>query len=171
MKNTLFLFLGFVVFVSLSSCRISKKKKQKYIAGLYQEIKDSFPTTELILYDDSIKMIFPDDIVFEIGSAKIKTTFFDRLLRLSRVINKYEKVNILINGHTDNTGEDQVNKQLSTLRAESAKQILVQSMVYPKRIFVWGFGARMPRDANDTEQGKARNRRVEFVLLYPKEHT
>ncbi|MBK7690542.1 MAG: OmpA family protein [Bacteroidetes bacterium] len=169
MKNSLFLLLSFVAFVSLSSCRISKKKKQKYIAGLYQEMKDSFPNTELILFEDSIKMIFPDDIIFEIGSAQIKTTFFERLTKLSTVINKYEKVNILINGHTDNTGEEQVNKQLSKLRAESAKQILVKSKVYPKRIFVWGFGARMPRDSNDTEQGKARNRRVEFVLLYPKE--
>ncbi len=171
MKNTLFFFLSLIILFSVTSCKVSKKKKQKYISVLYQELKDSFYNTEIILAGDSIKMIFPDDIMFEVGSAAIKPGFFGRLSLLSSLVNKYDKVSILINGHTDNTGENEVNKQLSTIRADNARQILVQNRVSRKRIFVWGFGARMPRNSNDTEEGKARNRRVEFVLLYPKENS
>lgn len=166
MKNFFLLLLSAWFAVAFSACKTSKKKKQKYIVGFYHELKDSFYNADLSLVDDSIKLVFPDDIIFDVGSAAIKESFLTKLAMLSKLVTKYEKTNILITGHTDNTGEGEVNDRLSKFRAESVKFKMIANEVVEKRIFVWGFGARMPRNSNDTEEGKARNRRVEFVLLY-----
>ena len=166
MKNVGLIFLGCCLLLQFSSCRVSKKKKQKYIVGFYHELKDSFINSELTLIEDSIKMVFPDDIIFDLGSAQIKESFIEKLSKLSKLVNKYEKTNILVTGHTDNTGEGEVNDRLSKFRAESVRHRMVEYAVRMKRIFVWGQGSRVPRSPNDTEEGKARNRRGEFVLLY-----
>lgn len=166
MKKALLLLLISALLLNFTSCRTGKKKQQKYITNVFQELKDSFPNAEIILVQDSIKMIFPDNIMFETGSAELKETFFDRLHRLSSVINKYQKTNLLVTGHTDNVGELEMNDNLSKQRAENVKTKMSLYNVAKERLFVWGMGSRQPREKNDTEQGRAKNRRVEFIVLY-----
>ncbi len=166
MKTLTWLLLGIFLIAGVSSCKVSKKKKQKYIVGFYQELKDSFPNAEVTLLKDSIKVIFPDNIMFDVGSAIWKDAFFEKLARFSVLVNKYDKTNLLITGHTDNTGEGEINDKLSKTRADNVKLKMQEYKVLPARLFVWGLGARQPRDTNSTEEGRARNRRVEFVVLY-----
>ena len=72
---------------------------------------------------------------------------------------------IQINGHTDNVGTDEYNQKLSVNRAKSVYNYLVSNGVPEKRISSKGFGSTMPIDDNETDSGRARNRRVEIEIL------
>lgn len=74
-------------------------------------------------------------------------------------------IRIRLVGHTDNVGSDQFNLKLSQGRAESVKEALVKRGVAPERIETLGMGKRQPIATNDTEEGRAQNRRVELVIL------
>ena len=175
MKSIYILLLSIVFASSFTSCKVtknkvSKKEKQQYINGFYQELKEDFPDAEITLIQDSIKVIFPDNIMFDVGSAVWKKTFFEKLIRFSTLFNKYEKTNLLITGHRDNTGEGVDNDRLSKFRADNVKLKMIEYKVLKERLFVWGMGARQPLTENKTEEGKARNRRVEFVVMYQPRH-
>ena len=169
MKTSTLLLLSLLLFTTIISCKTTKKKQRKYLTSFYQELKDSFPSAEVILLQDSIRVIFPDYVMFESGVAILKDTCFDKMLKLANLVNKYNSTNLLITGHTDNVGAEFDNDKLSKDRAENVKTKLIENKVTEQRLFVWGRGARMPRGNNDTEQGKAKNRRVEFVVLYHEE--
>ena len=165
MKSFTYLLLSIFLMLQFSSCKVSKKKKQKYITGFYQELKDSFPNAEVSLLKDSIKVIFPDNVMFDVGSVVWKDAFFEKLIRFSKLLNKYDKTNLLITGHTDNTGEGDINEKLSKSRAENVKLKMIEYNVAKERLFVWGLGSRRPRESNDTEEGRQLNRRTEFEIL------
>jgi Outer membrane protein and related peptidoglycan-associated (lipo)proteins len=88
------------------------------------------------------------------------------LERFAKVLNKNEDATILINSHSDNSGKKPHNKKLSLKRATNVKSILVGFQVKPYRLSTWGLGSREPIASNHTTEGKALNRRVEFIVLY-----
>lgn len=71
---------------------------------------------------------------------------------------------VSIEGYTDNTGSPAANKQLAQQRAETVKEMLVQSGIGAGRMQAAGFGADRPVASNDTAEGRARNRRIELVV-------
>ncbi len=75
------------------------------------------------------------------------------------------KLKIEIQGHTDNVGGLEVNQTLSEKRANAVKQALVSRGIEEGRIRTRGFGLTMPLASNDTEEGRAKNRRTQFVIL------
>jgi OOP family OmpA-OmpF porin len=74
-------------------------------------------------------------------------------------------IRIRIEGHTDNVGSASFNQVLSEKRAMSVKNYLVERGIEPDRLYVDGFGASKPISDNSTQEGKALNRRVEFIIL------
>lgn len=164
-KYLLLILFTTIIFIS-QSCKSKKIKQQKYLSNYYQELKDSFPDAEVSLLLDSIKVIFPEHMLFDVGSYSIKETFLERLDRLCKLCNKYIKTKMLITGHTDNTGEEKVNESLSKNRAEAVQSTMINYNVSNKRLYTWGMAARNPRLPNNTPEGRAKNRRVEFVVLY-----
>lgn len=156
------------VFVFLTSCAASKKvsKQQRYMNDQYRELKHALNEAEVSIISDSIKVIFSYGVLFESSSDQLKDDIKPAFQRFSGVLNKYDKTKILVTGHTDNTGTADYNRELSEKRAASAKQLLNSYQVQDDRMFTWGMGERAPVAANDTEEGRARNRRVEFVILY-----
>ncbi len=78
---------------------------------------------------------------------------------------KYPHVFLEINGHTDNVGTPEFNLDLSKRRAEAAKKLIVKRGIAPGRIVTKGFGATKPIAPNETEEGKAKNRRIEFKIF------
>ena len=72
---------------------------------------------------------------------------------------------IEIRGHTDNVGNDAENQTLSQRRAKAVYDFLIQNGIEATRLTYKGFGKTQPIDTNDTEQGRANNRRTEFVIL------
>jgi outer membrane protein OmpA-like peptidoglycan-associated protein len=86
------------------------------------------------------------------------------LAKLADILNKYNDTNILLAGHTDSTGSDEYNIELSRRRAQSVSNYLSVQNVNPERFTVYGYGKSDPIAGNDTAHGRAQNRRVEVAI-------
>lgn len=151
------------------SCKSGKSltKRKKYMERTYISVKDVLNDAEVTLLTDTVKVVFKDNVLFDFNKAEIHSNMYPAFERFSKVLNRFDKTNILIVGHTDSVGGDNANnRQLSLRRADSARNLLVSYKVAIDRINTWGFGAKEPIASNATEEGRARNRRVEFIMLY-----
>lgn len=113
---------------------------------------------------ESIKVVLPGNTVFAPNSEQIQPRFVPILENLAQVLKEYEKTQVNIKGYTDATGSFEHNQYLSEKRAQSVGGFLSQHQVASQRIRTAGFGPRSPVAANDTDSGRARNRRVEIDL-------
>jgi outer membrane protein OmpA-like peptidoglycan-associated protein len=82
-----------------------------------------------------------------------------------RIMKENPKIQVEIQGHTDNIGSDESNLTLSERRGQTVKTYLVNRGIDPSRLQTRGFGESRPIDSNDTDLGRARNRRIEFVVI------
>jgi outer membrane protein OmpA-like peptidoglycan-associated protein len=115
------------------------------------------------LEGDSI--IVREAIQFESGKAEIAPRSTDLLDAVAKILNSNTSITTLtIEGHTDTTGEPSANPPLSEARANAVKKYLESKGVNPNRLQAKGYGSDRPLDTNDTEEGRARNRRVEFKV-------
>lgn len=106
-----------------------------------------------------------DELFFDTGSATIKSESTKQLEQLAAVLKAYPNVAISIEGHTDNTGDAAANKALSVERAAAVEKALERLGVDDARISSAGYGPAKPIASNDTEDGRAQNRRVEVVVM------
>ena len=106
-----------------------------------------------------------DDLHFETGSATLSQASSRQLEMLAAVLTAYPNVATSIKGHTDNAGDAAANRKLSADRAAAVKQALVDRGVPAARIESEGHGSEQPIASNDLEEGRARNRRVELVVV------
>ncbi|MDO3378615.1 OmpA family protein [Geoalkalibacter halelectricus] len=113
---------------------------------------------------NTIALTFKSDILFDINSATIKPGAYDEINRVANVLNQYPQTNILIAGHTDSTGSESYNQQLSERRAQSVKSALQGQGVSPMRMTTIGYGESRPIADNSTEFGRQLNRRVEITI-------
>jgi len=104
-------------------------------------------------------------IYFDIGSANLTAASLPELDKVAEFMKTNPKVVIQVNGHTDNTGAPQTKMQLSEMRAEAVKKYIVSQGINHLRVYSRGFGMNKPIATNDTEDGRALNRRVEFQIL------
>ena len=109
------------------------------------------------------KFVVP--ITFDFNEWVVKAESFDILDGIADEMLSNPKLRIEIQGHTDNIGSVEINQMLSENRSLAVKQALVRRGVEPERIRTRGFGMTMPITTNDTEEGRAKNRRTEFVIL------
>jgi len=105
-------------------------------------------------------------IYFETASATLLKNSYENLEILIQILNEYPTAVARIEGHTDNSGTPAANKVLSQERANSVKQYLTDKGVEKSRLQAIGFGDEKPQADNNNEEGKAQNRRVEFILEY-----
>lgn len=114
-----------------------------------------------------VVVTFSDAILFSSGSAEIKKEAFDVLEKLSKTLNTVPG-RIIIEGHTDNVpisgGKYSSNWELSTARAASVLHFFITKGVDPNRFAIAGYGEYRPVASNETEDGRAKNRRVELVI-------
>ena len=106
-----------------------------------------------------------DELQFDPDSARLSPVSHAQLEQLAAVLKAYRTVLISVAGHTDNRGDASANLRLSAQRAAAVKEALVGQGVAPTRVTDEGFGSERPIASNDTEDGRARNRRVELVVL------
>lgn len=114
---------------------------------------------------DAIKLIVPGRLAFALSSDQIQPGFAPVLDDLALVLKEYAKTRIEVRGYTDSTGSFEHNQQLSERRAQSVGAYLVAHQVAAARIRTAGFGPRNPIAGNDSESGRAQNRRVEIELV------
>ena len=114
--------------------------------------------------DNQLKLSVPSDISFDVGSAAIRPDLRAVLDPFVRSLQGDASVQLNIVGHTDSTGSDGYNNNLSLERAHSVRDYLTARGVSPSRIQTLGRGEREPIADNGSEAGRARNRRVEIFL-------
>lgn len=112
--------------------------------------------------DNRLKVNVPSDISFDTGSADIKPQMRTVLDELSRNVDAGTQITVV--GHTDSTGGDAINDPLSRSRATAVRDYLSARGVDAGRIVVQGRGSHEPVASNDTDSGRAANRRVEIFL-------
>jgi outer membrane protein OmpA-like peptidoglycan-associated protein len=113
---------------------------------------------------NTLALTFKSDTLFDVDSSALKPGFYDELNRVSRVLNQYPQTNIMIVGHTDSTGSEAYNQQLSERRAANVKNALVGQGVGPARMTAIGYGETSPIADNSTDYGRQLNRRVEITI-------
>ncbi|HEY7862007.1 MAG TPA: OmpA family protein [Thermoanaerobaculia bacterium] len=106
----------------------------------------------------------PGSVYFDVNRSEIKPDMRARLQEIGTLLAKNAQPKILVEGHTDADGSSEYNLQLSRLRAESVRSVLVGAGVSPERIETTGYGETQPRASNATSSGKAQNRRVEIII-------
>jgi outer membrane protein OmpA-like peptidoglycan-associated protein len=126
----------------------------------------SFSIDILVIPTERGLKIRVSNIEFGFNNANLQgEKTFSILEKIVYVLNKYEKYKIIVEGHTDSTGSESYNLTLSKNRAESVGRYLIDNGVDPQRLSYEGYGSQFPVDTNETKEGRARNRRVEFLLV------
>jgi len=112
------------------------------------------------------KIVINDRVYFEYNQAVIQKMSYELLDEVAAVINDHPRIHLIqVEGHTDSDGSESYNLKLSQARAEAVVKFLVGAGFDPSRLVAKGFGESLPIDTNDTFEGKAANRRVEFTIL------
>ncbi len=106
-----------------------------------------------------------ENVFFEFNKYELKPESFSELNRLVKFIKNNDGIRIEIGGHTDNVGSEEYNKKLSQQRAQAVVNYLIAKGIAKTSIVAVGYGETKPVTTNDTEEGKAKNRRVEFRVL------
>ena len=114
---------------------------------------------------ESIKLIIPGRLIFSASSDQIQPAFVPVLDNIALVLKEYARTTLDVRGYTDSTGSFDHNQQLSERRARSVGAYLVTRQIVAARIKTAGFGPRNPLVGNDTESGRAQNRRIEIELV------
>ena len=128
-----------------------------------EELADS--GVEVSREGDSIRLSIPGNITFPNDSAAIVTGFYPILEDVAKVLNRYEKTKLSIEGHTDSVGNTNYNRQLSMQRANSVANYLQSTSVQANRLQTLGMGEGQPIASNDSAQGRQENRRVELRVI------
>lgn len=116
------------------------------------------------LQDESLKIDIANEVSFDVGSAAIKPAFESTLNKVADVLQRYPKTVVHVIGHTDSTGSESFNQQLSERRAQSVVDYFAARGVMGERLKPTGRGEFEPRASNDTESGRQLNRRVEIIV-------
>ena len=129
-----------------------------------EEIKNEIPGAKVERVEEGIKVEFNEKILFEFSKSDLSTAAKTNLDKLVAVLNKYPNTNIEVQGHTDSRGTDEYNMGLSQRRANTVADYLKSKGITNSRITTKGFGESAPGYTNDTPEGMAQNRRVEFLI-------
>ena len=130
-----------------------------------KEIKETLPGAEVERVGEGIKVTMKENMVnFGFDSSDLTPAAKANLDKLAQVLKNNMDTNINIYGHTDSKGTDAYNLSLSERRAAAVKNYLVSQGVSAGRMFTMGVGEKEPVASNDTDAGRAENRRVEFAI-------
>jgi len=140
--------------------------------GAYQDRQEAALRRELagsgvdvVRQGDNITLNMPGNITFAFDSANLQPQFRPVLDNVAQTLNEYNQTVIEVAGHTDSVGTEAYNQQLSVQRANSVAGYLSSRGVSQQRMIVTGAGETRPIASNDTEAGRAQNRRVEITIV------
>ena len=120
---------------------------------------------DVVREGDNLRLIMPSNITFATGQSYITSGFHTTLNDVAKVLVKFDKTLLSIEGHTDSSGAADFNQKLSEQRATSVKSYLMNQNILAARLNTTGYGETQPVAANNTAQNKALNRRVEIQIV------
>ncbi len=130
-----------------------------------KEIKQKVPDAQVERVGEGINVTFNSALLFKINSSTLSDSAMANLNDVAGIFVKYPETNILVEGHTDDTGTDAYNMQLSEKRAESVSGYLTSKGVNASRFTVKWYGETQPKYPNNTEANRVLNRRVEIAII------
>lgn len=131
-----------------------------------QEIETAIPGATVERVGEGIKVVLNESTVnFNFDSAELTSTASSNLDKVIKVFKQNPKTHIMIYGYTDSVGKDEYNMKLSRSRANAVKAYMGSKGIGAKRITSQGMGEADPIASNDTKEGQAKNRRVEFAIV------
>jgi outer membrane protein OmpA-like peptidoglycan-associated protein len=137
--------------------------------GAYMDAQEEklarIPGTTVERVDEHTLLVhFDNDVLFDVDSAIVGSTGRDTLEQVAGVLGEYKKTAVVVQGHTDSTGSEAHNEQLSNRRANAVEAYLVGRGVDRGRITSVGYGEAYPVASNASESGRQLNRRVDVLI-------
>ena len=132
-----------------------------YRSGLIVEA----PSEEVAAAEAAIEQALIEPVQFTTGTNNMVGTSTTILDNVANVLNEYESLNVRVEGHTDSQGSAELNQQLSQQRADAVMAYLVEKGIAAERLSAVGYGQNRPVASNETEAGRAQNRRVAFTVV------
>ncbi|MEJ6388123.1 OmpA family protein [Gymnodinialimonas ulvae] len=131
-----------------------------------QDLRGSLNNSQILIENTGSELIvtMPEGILFDIDSAAIRAGLQSDLRALASNLNQYPNTDVIVEGHTDNTGSAGYNQDLSTRRAQAVAGVLLEAGVAPFRVRSLGRGEDDPVATNLTPEGRQQNRRVEVII-------
>jgi outer membrane protein OmpA-like peptidoglycan-associated protein len=138
-----------------------KEFNEKFI-----RIQSYFKPQEAEVYKQGNQLVIRlKSIQFPVGKEIIMPNNYQTLSRVQQAIRTFSEPDVVIEGHTDSTGSDEVNEHLSQKRAESVREYLVANRTLPySKIVAVGYGSMRPLASNETASGRAINRRIDVII-------
>lgn len=154
----------------LDELRKARAETRKRLAR-FREIANKFASMvesgklSVKIRDGKMVLELTSNVLFDSGSTKIKEDGQAALTELANVLQQIKKREFLVAGHTDNVGQEDANWVLSTNRAVSVVKYLQSAGVKPTRLAAAGYGEYAPVESNETDEGRAQNRRIEVIMM------
>jgi outer membrane protein OmpA-like peptidoglycan-associated protein len=151
---------------------VQRLEQEERIKAQFAQVEKMFARDEARVFREGDNIILRlVGLTFDSGRSDIRQDSFDLLAKVEKAIDVFPRSEIIIEGHTDSYGGDEANQALSQQRAESVQQYMINAMRIPSyRLIATGFGETNPVANNETEAGRARNRRID-ILIKPKLET
>ena len=145
---------------------VQRLEAEERIKAQFLQVEKMFDRSEARVFREGDKVILRlVGLTFDSGKAEIKQEDFDLLAKVEQAIDVFPRSELIIEGHTDSYGGDDSNQRLSQQRAESVQQYMINAMRIPSyRLIATGYGETNPVANNETESGRARNRRIDIVI-------
>ncbi|MCL3780164.1 OmpA family protein [Prolixibacteraceae bacterium JC049] len=132
----------------------------KQVAEMQQDLQGA----KVERIGEGIKITFDSGILFAVGKSNLSPQAQQNLADLSVILKKYADTHILVEGHTDDTGGNDLNQRLSEQRAQSVANFLMRNDVLGSRLQTVGYGEEQPIVENNSAANRALNRRVEIAI-------
>ncbi len=129
-----------------------------------EEIAKTVPDVKVIRVGEGIVVEFSSKVLFGFDQSTLSANARNNLDKLIIVLESYPETDIEVQGHTDSSGSVAYNQTLSEQRASAVAGYLASKNVNTSRLTIIGFGELLPKYLNETEEGRAQNRRVEFLI-------
>lgn len=136
-----------------------------YMDEQAEEMRRDLEGAKIERIGEGIKITFDSGILFDVNRSELKPVAQANLVDLAEILQKYDDTNILVEGHTDATGTEEHNLNLSMARAQSAANYLAGRGVDATRFTTMGYGEEQPVANNETAEGRTLNRRVELAIM------
>ncbi len=145
---------------------VQRLEAQARVKQQFEQVEKMFSAAEARVFREGNNIILRlTGLTFDSGQSQIKPESFDLLAKVEKAIDVFPRSELIIEGHTDSFGGDDLNQKLSQERAESVQQYMINAMRIPTyRLIATGYGETRPVASNETESGRKRNRRIDIVI-------
>jgi len=145
---------------------VQRLEAQARVKEQFLRVEKMFTSSEARVFREGNNIILRlVGLTFDSGDAQIRRESFDLLNKVEKAIDVFPRSELIIEGHTDSHGGDLLNQQLSQERAESVQKYMINAMRIPTyRLIATGYGETRPVASNETQSGRARNRRIDIVI-------